>query len=256
MAKTKKTKTFNVDFYANMNWFDVAEQPKKMQDLPDAFTEAQKLWKSKKTTSHTQVIDLLSPYIKARFVLDNLSKWDSFFAADYGTEVEAFEVRIVELDFASSPIPKCKAEAKFTLSLLVDPEKCDFDLWQEEHSNFYDGVSFYWDIERNEKTEGLDFTFGDNQGVECIPATQKNTVNTSNPSSSNLTFINLIGLSPKDRGNLIEFLVDLWTDEVKNIEAIKAGSGSSVTIEISDDDNFLLSNALAMKDFDKFFRKD
>lgn len=58
MAKTKKTKTFNVDFYANMNWFDVAEQPKQMQDLPDAFTDAKKLWKSKKL----QVTHKLSIY--------------------------------------------------------------------------------------------------------------------------------------------------------------------------------------------------
>lgn len=200
-----------------MNWFDVAEQSKQMQDLPDAFTKAKKLWKSKQTVNHTQIIDLLSPYVKARFVFDNLSNWDSLFTTDYGTEVVALELRIVELDFASSPIPKCKAEAIFTLGHVVDPKKCDFDLWQEKHSNFYDAVSFYWDIERNEKTEDSDFTFGDNQGVECTPATQRNIVNPSNSSSVNQTYINLIDLSPKDRRDLIEFLVDLWSDEVKNI---------------------------------------
>jgi hypothetical protein len=170
MAKAKTKKSFQIEFYANMNWFDVAEQPAKLQDLPDAFAQAKKLSKSKSLKNQEAILALLRPYVRARFLPENLAHSDSLFSPENGAEVEAADVRLVAVDFSSSPIPKCKAEAHFNLRLVVDPGKCDFDAWQEENSNFYDAVAFYWEIERNEQTEDLDFTFGDHQGVECIAA--------------------------------------------------------------------------------------
>ena len=73
MVKAKKIKSFSSEFYANMNWFDVAEQPKKIQDLPNEFVEAKKLWKLNKTLNQQSINNLLGPYLKARFVLDNLT---------------------------------------------------------------------------------------------------------------------------------------------------------------------------------------
>ena len=160
------------------------------------------------------------------------------------------------MDFSSSPIPKCKAEAKFTLGLLIDPEDFDFELWQEDHSNFYDCVSFYWDIERNEKTAELDFSFGDNLGVECVPIIQKNISAPSNPSPSNYSYINLVNLPAKDRQLLTAFLAEHWTEEIKNIEAIKAGSGKTLTIEILEGDASMLNNVLSKNGFKKFITKE
>ena len=256
MPKIKKSKIFNVNFYANMKWFDVAEQPKNIQDLPIEFTKAIKLWKLNNSIHQQEIIELLSPYLKARFILDNLSDWNSLFSTEYSTEIDASEVHILELDFNNFPIPKCKAEATFKLGLLIDPEKYDFDSWQQDHSYFYDAVSFYWDINRNDQTRDLDFTFGENQGVECIPNINNDISTPSLTTSNNISYIKLDGLSSKDRILLIEFLSDHWSDEVKNIGDIKISVGGSLTIEIFEDDIFLLTNALAMKDFDKFIIND
>ena len=183
-----------------MNWFDVAEQPAKLQDLPDAFAQAKKLSKSKSSKNQEAIRALLSPYVRARFLPENLTHSDSLFSPENGAEVEATDVRLVAVDFSSSPIPKCKAEAHFNLRLLVDPGICDFDAWQEENSNFYDAVAFYWEIERNEQTEDLDFTFGDHQGVECIAAIHPHApAADANPASSPLSQLNFVGLSPANR---------------------------------------------------------
>ena len=257
MAKAKTKKSFNVEFYANMNWFDVAEQPAKPQDLPDAFIQAKKLSKSKSSKNQEAILALLSPYVRARFLPENLANSGSLFSAENGAEVEATEVRLVAVDFSSSPIPKCKAEAHFHLRLLVDPKKCDFDAWQEENSSFYDAVAFYWEIERNAQTEDLDFTFGDHQGVECIATTHPQAPTAdAHPAPSALSQLNFVGLSAANRKKLIDFLANSWSDEVKNLKALQEGSGEALTIEIAEDDKFLLGIAIKMMDFEKYVRED
>ena len=257
MAKAKTKKSFHVEFYANMNWFDVAEQPAKPQDLPDAFIQAKKLSKSKSSKNQEAILALLSPYVRARFLPENLTHSDSLFSPENGAEVEATDVRLVAVDFSSSPIPKCKAEAHFNLRLLVDPGTCDFDAWQEENSNFYDAVAFYWEIERNEQTEDLDFTFGDHQGVECIAAVHPHApAADATPAPSPLSQLNFVGLSAANRKKLIDFLANSWSDEVKNLTALQEGSGETLTIEIAEDDKFLLGIAIKMMDFEKYVRED
>lgn len=257
MPKAKTKKSFYVEFYANMNWFDVAEQPAKPQDLPGVFIEAKKLSKSKSSKNREAILALLSPYVKARFLPHNLANSDSLFSSENGAEVEATAVRLVAVDFSSSPIPKCKAEAYFHLRLVIDPKKCDFDAWQEENSNFYDAVTFYWEIERNEQTEDLDFTFGDHQGVECIAAIHSDAAAAdANPAPSPLSQLNFVGLSAADRKKLIEFLANSWSEKVKNLKALQEGSGAALTIEIAEDNKFLLGIAIKMMDFEKYVRED
>ena len=257
MAKAKTKKSFHVAFYANMNWFDVAEQPATPQDLPDAFIEAKKLSKSKSAKNREAILTLLRPYVRARFMPDNLVNSDSLFSAENGAEVEASEVRLVAVDFSSSPIPKCKAEAHFHLQLLVDPKKCDFDAWQEENSNFYDAVAFYWEIERNEQTEDLDFTFGDHQGVECIAVAHPHAPTAdAHPAPSPMSQLNFVGLSAANRKKLLDFLATSWSDEVKNLRALQEGSGDALTIEIAEDDKFLLGIAIKMMDLEQYVRED
>ncbi len=47
-------------------------------------------------------------------------------------------------------------------------DEVDIEEWQESNGYLYDGVSFYWEVERNDSTEDLDLSFGSHQGVECI----------------------------------------------------------------------------------------
>jgi hypothetical protein len=55
---------------------------------------------------------------------------------------------------------------------------------------------------------------------------------------------------------LIDFLANSWSDEVKNLTALQEGSGETLTIEIAEDDKFLLGIAINMMDFEKYLRKD
>jgi hypothetical protein len=158
-------------FYANMKWFDVAEQPSGFGDLPSNFSEAHKLWAQSKQDNIEEVLKLLSPYVRARLVLSNIMEWENLF--DEGLTpndgiVESESVNVVGIDFTNNPIPVCKAEAFFRLDLRTEMGNIELNDWQEENSCLADAVVFYWDIPRTESTEDLDFTFGDNQGVEFM----------------------------------------------------------------------------------------
>lgn len=157
-------------FYGNMDWFSVAEQANDIDLLPAEFEQAKTLWDDDAEGNLDQIIDLLSSYVGARFIASNISGWEELFADPDGSgfcEVEASEVRVVGIDFSEGPIPMCKAEAEFDVPVTEAFESSDLDEWQDENGPFTDAVIFYWNVPRDDETEDLDFTCGDNQGVEC-----------------------------------------------------------------------------------------
>lgn len=161
-------------FYANMDWFEVAEQPMSINDLPGEFKEAKKLWDIDPDGNQGKIIELLNAYIGAVFVADNIFGWEDVFAStgDEGfSEWESFDVKIVGIDFSNSPIPLCKAEAYFDLPMKADFDFETIDSWLEENgATLSDAIGFNWNkIPRNKKTRDLDFTQGSHQGVECVP---------------------------------------------------------------------------------------
>ena len=174
-------------FYGNMKWFDVAEQPSDIEDIPEAFAEAKSLWEEDKEGNLNQILDLLSEYVGARFLPSNINEWEELFEDQDGNgipEIEARQVRVVGIDFSSSPIPKCKAEAIFDVEVTNQFLSTDLDEWQESNSPFTDAVVFYWNIPKNQSTEDLDFTAGDNQGVECVCVDQNPFENSGELSAS------------------------------------------------------------------------
>ena len=159
-----------------MKWFSPADQPSEISHLPVEFFAAKKLWDSNKNENLDAIIGLLSKYVSARFIPSNISNWEELFAyskddgiTDTGfTEVESEDVKLVGIDFELSPIPLCKAEATFWVDVTDEFSSTDLNEWQESNGPFTDGVVFYWRIPETPPLEGLDFTAGDNSGVECI----------------------------------------------------------------------------------------
>lgn len=163
-------------FYGNMKWFSVAEQPESLDQLPTEFVSAKKLWDKDAKRNIDQIIKLLSPYVGARFIASNIEGWEELFADfdDSGfCEVESSELRVVGIDFSEGPIPLCKAEANFEVPVTKEFKSADLDKWQEDNGHLTDAVIFYWSVPRDDETEELDFTNGDNQGVECVAVSKK-----------------------------------------------------------------------------------
>jgi hypothetical protein len=157
--------------YANMKWFSPAEQPREINHLPAEFLAAKKLWDSNKNENVNAIIELLGEYVGARFIASNINNWEELFADPEGEgliEIESSTVKVVGIDFDSSPIPLCKAEATFRVNVTKEFSSFDFENWQEDNGRFTDAVTFYWNIPETPAIEGLDFTAGDNSGVECI----------------------------------------------------------------------------------------
>jgi len=152
-----------------MKWFSPADQPDDIKQLPPEFLEAKNLWDKDAEGNLDKMIHLLAPYVGARFIASNISGWEELFAdtAEGFGETEASEIRIVGIDFSESPIPTCKAEAEFDIPVTGAFAATSSDEWQDENGPFTDAVIFYWNLPRDDETEELDFTCGDNQGVEC-----------------------------------------------------------------------------------------
>lgn len=163
-------------FYGSMKWFSVAEQPENFDDLPAEFLRAKKLWDSDADRNMGQILELMSPHVGARFIASNISGWEELFADFDGSgfcEIESTEIRVVGIDFSEGPIPMCKAEANFEVPVTRTFESSDLDEWQDENGHFTDAVIFYWNVPRNSNSEDLDFTCGDNQGVECVATNER-----------------------------------------------------------------------------------
>lgn len=172
VKSTDSTKTsLKRRLYANCRWFSPAEQPDNFSSLPAEFIAAKKLWESDKDGNIEEVIGLLDKYVGSRFIASNICNWEELFVDDEGgglLEIESSAVRVVGIDFSHSPIPLCKAEATFIVDVSESFLSENLEDWQESNGPFTDGVAFYWDIPRTDETEDLDFTVGDNSGVECI----------------------------------------------------------------------------------------
>ncbi len=83
-------------------------------------------------------------------------------------ELDAISVKVVGIEFTGLPIPNCKAEAHFEAKVTEQFPTTDLSEWQDQNGPFTDGIVFYWNFPTEGDLEDLDFTSGDNQGVECI----------------------------------------------------------------------------------------
>ena len=159
--------TDTVILYGNMKWFDAAEEPEDIMELPSDFMEARKLFVEDIEANFEKIITLISPYLRARYVPCNLSNWEEIFSVQDMAEIEAEKIRIIGVRWDGVTFPTCKAEAIFRVPITHQFADVEIDDWQENNGLLFDGVVFYWDVPRSEKTAELDFTFGSHLGVEC-----------------------------------------------------------------------------------------
>jgi predicted DNA-binding WGR domain protein len=174
IKKVKATSSERI-FYGNMNWFEIDEQPKNFDVLPDAFKAAYDLWKKAKK-SNNEITELLSPFICAKFIPSNIVGWEELFIQSDGEEFQeydAIKIKLVGVDFSTKPIPSCRAEAWFKIPITKNFSKLssdDLEEWQENNDYFYSAISFGWEIPEIPELEDLDLWYSNHSGCECILA--------------------------------------------------------------------------------------
>jgi hypothetical protein len=158
-----------VTVYGNMKWFRVAEQPKYLDLLPTKIVQAKNLWDTGKEVNSPAVIELVEPFVGGLFVADNLEGWRGLLKEETFGEFEASSIRLVGVDFSSSPIPLCKVEGWFDLPLKDGVSRSDFERWidRDHQGELFSGISFYWNFSAPE-LEDLDLTVGDHLGAEAL----------------------------------------------------------------------------------------
>ena len=154
--------------YGAMNWWDAAEQPSLLSELPLQFTQAHDLWSADKTGNFTAMVNLLRPFLFGVFVAENLEKYPELFDFDDIPECETRNIQLVGIEFDSqAPIPRVKTEAYFDVPCVENIDEIKLTDWFEgQLGNLWDCISFYWEIPINGKNHRI--TYGDHQGVEAI----------------------------------------------------------------------------------------
>lgn len=180
-----------------------------------------------------EIIGLLQPFLRASLVLENVPNWNSLLdqtCANELQEIYSDKVTLVGVDFSESPIPNCKAEALFKVTLLKNPKGFDLEAWQDEHLSYlHDAVSFSWELPKTPATDGLDLTFGDNSGVECFIVDEETRTtekgadfSEKGESPADCAWITIVGMSDLERGELFDFLKENWAEDVANMAEIES----------------------------------
>lgn len=154
-------------FYGNMDWFDVDDEVDEA-DLPESFKEAKLFWHKNPEINFAKIVELIKPFVRAWFVPAALSDSEEIFPDQ--SEFQASEIKVAGVDFSVGPFPLCKAEALFEVPVSNTFKNIDLESWQEDRGEyFYQAVSFGWEILSVVDGSPLVYTYGNNQGVECIP---------------------------------------------------------------------------------------
>jgi hypothetical protein len=161
-----KQKNKTVRFYGNMEWFDVDDDVDGI-NFPPEFNQAKMLWVEDSEKNLEQVIKLLAPFVRAWFVPAGIFDSEDIFPDQ--SDIDAVKINVVGIDFSKEPFPLCKVEAWFDVPVSETFSTLDIDDWQNETGQyFYQAISFGWEVPTKEG-EPLIFTYGNHQGVECIP---------------------------------------------------------------------------------------
>ncbi len=157
--------------YANMDWWEVAEQPANSSKIADFLTECRSLWDNGGASAQV-AIQRMEYHLRAKFLLQNNANFEEIFEVNSGNdpiEIDAFRLDLTDVDFSVSPIPLVKTEAYFSVQVKDGFGLIDLQEWQLINGFLYDAVSFLWDFRSiDAKALDLDLSFGNNSGAECI----------------------------------------------------------------------------------------
>lgn len=163
-------------FCASMDWWDPAEQPANLADLPPAFASAAELWMQAPERHLPRVLKLLTPYVGARFRVGLLRQWRAILddaSYDESSAIDAAGIALTGISFGRGPLPTCRSEADFELVVSRDFEALDLDAWQQQNGYLSDAIEFYWTLPPSAATDDLDLAWSYSEGVECFPLSLK-----------------------------------------------------------------------------------
>jgi hypothetical protein len=160
-------KSGTAKFYGNMDWFDIDDDINGVV-FPPSFNQAKLLWTEDPEKNFDQVIKLIEPFVVAWFVPAALSNSEDIFPDQ--SDVRAAKIKVIGVDFSTEPFPLCKAEAWFIVPVSDFFSKLDVEAWQDDTGEyFHQAISFGWEIPSDDGGDSLLFTYGNNQGVDCVP---------------------------------------------------------------------------------------
>lgn len=120
-----------------------ADERVDSESLPVAFARARTIWLD---SQGTEALELLRPYLKCRFLTDNVcgAAQEELFGASL--EVEADSVTLEDIAFDDDSFPTIRASARIKL-----PIASGFDLgllkeWESDNDVLAEGLLFYWSI--------------------------------------------------------------------------------------------------------------
>ena len=156
-----------VMFYGNMDWFDVDDDVDGVV-FPQAFDQAKDLWNKDPEGNLHEILKLINPFIRAWFVPAALSDSEDIFPDQ--SDFAAIKIRVVGIDFSASSFPLCRAEAWFEVPVSELFTSTDIEERENDTGEyFYQAISFGWEIPSLIGGDPHIFTYGNHQGVECIP---------------------------------------------------------------------------------------
>lgn len=161
----------SLEIYACLKWVDPVDQPSKIDDLPPDFTVAKDLWAQSGEANGRKVFQLLQQYLGAVFLPECVDKNGEVFLRPVTGEelqVPAYDIKLTGVDFTHGVIPRIKMEARFRVPLRGGYQTAAKAVVNWLKRPLSDAVSGFWVVPRTSATEELDFSMGDNQGVECI----------------------------------------------------------------------------------------
>ena len=208
--------------YGNMEWFDVdgAEQPSP-KSLPAAFAEARALWEQSPKKHQQKIVSLLAPFVRAWFVPAAIEDSEELFPSQ--DDCPASRINVVAVDFASSPLPKCKAEAWFAIDAAMTQDEAE--QWIEDRGAFLsDALTFGWAVPKPSGKGELVFTYGSHGGAEALfdaPSDDKPKGNKKKDASGKSKakptqiVVQITGLGAPEKKEILKFLKKTWAEEAR-----------------------------------------
>lgn len=232
-------------FYGNMEWFDTDDELPGA--IPESLRKARLLWEESPTRFKSQIINLLSPYLKSYFVPAGISDSEELFPNQ--EDSPANKVKIVDVRYKKdSYIPECRAEAWYEVEVSNLFSEIDLEAWQEDRGEFfYQAISFAWAIPKG-KNKTLELSYGSHLGVECLLLQSESPENAESDKhihdvNSETVAIRLAEANENLAKTIKEFLKEHWSDEIKNLKEVLASKGA-YEIHVSADDAKILCSVL------------
>ena len=151
---------------AVINW-GYSNDDIELENLPNEFIQAKKLWATKKSANIKKAGELIAPFIACIFIESNSAGDLSELFSQNMDEIEADYISVYGLDFSELNLPKVKVSARFSgISSNGLLDKNRLDVWQDENGYLDSCISFEWRLESLD--EELDLRSWNHTGLSFL----------------------------------------------------------------------------------------